>query len=147
MGRARKEELDRLWWQEAAETGEGPAGAPRAELAADEAGWDTWQVLPVYVLRGRVCKFSAPGVQRKDTARIEPIGHEARWDTWKVVPSQNTDGLREQGVRNSQHQAFSERRPSSCARGDSVWEPDGTVYLVSVTLLRRRGVVTGTCAT
>ncbi len=45
-GRARKEELDRLWWQEAAETGEGPAGAARAEPAADEAGLGTWQVLP-----------------------------------------------------------------------------------------------------
>ena len=45
-GRARKEELDRLWWQEAAEAGEGPAGAARAEPAADEAGLGTWQVLP-----------------------------------------------------------------------------------------------------
>ena len=41
--RAQKDELDRAWWHEAAEQGEGPAGGGHAEAPADEAGLDTWQ--------------------------------------------------------------------------------------------------------
>ena len=41
--RAQKGELDRMWWREAAEQGEGPAGGGQAGAPADEAGLDTWQ--------------------------------------------------------------------------------------------------------
>ena len=48
--RAQKEELDRAWWREAAEQGEGPAGAAQAGAPADEAGLDTWQACHAHMI-------------------------------------------------------------------------------------------------
>lgn len=47
--RAQKDELDRAWWREAAEQGDGPAGGGPAGAPADEAGLDTWQARRAHV--------------------------------------------------------------------------------------------------